>query len=608
MLLLHNNRPVHRDDLIRGVWHEPPRSASNVVQNYISRLRRVLDPRHPARSARGLLVSAHGGYALRSSTDSIDVAAFDQLLGRARRMRERGEPAGAVAALSEALALWRGAAFAGIRGPYVEAERDRLAELRLATVETRLEIELSLGHHAELVAEVTHLAAEHPLRERMQELLMLTLYGSGRQAEALAAFDIVRRRLIDELGVDPGPGLEETHRRVLSRDPDLPMAARETTTLVPPGRRPAQLPADIGDFTGRSGECARIVDQLGLERDGRDGYAGIKLVGVTGTGGVGKTALAVHAAHQVRRHYPDGQVFVQLGGTTDRPTPPHEILGRLLLDLGAGASDVPSDPLHRIAGYRSRIAGRRMLLVLDDARDAGQIRPLLPGTAGCAIVVTSRSSLADLDGMRCVPVPTMSDADAAELIRRVVGRDRVAAEPEAVAEIVRWCAGLPLALRIAAARLAGRPGWRITTLADLLRDETRRLDELSVGDLAVRDCIRRSLAVLGARTVRPEVDLEWVFWLVGSLDAAPVGPKVVAALADVPCAVIRPALEALVDAHLLESVAPERYRMNDLVRLFARSESGHVDECPRRACAVMANTRIRASALASVSSAGSSPP
>ena len=331
---------------------------------------------------------------------------------------------------------------------------------------------------------------------------------------------------------------------------------------------PAQLPADVADFTGRDVQVKRLCDLLsGAGASGDPGA--VRIAVVAGVGGLGKTSLAVHAAHRVRRRFPDGQLYVDLLGATPVPLPPGDVLARFLRDLGVDGRDIPVDEDERAARYRTTLAPRRMLVVLDNARDAAQVRPLLPGTASSAVLVTTRSRLPDLASTKLVDLNVLDDDEALELFIKVVGEERAAAEPEATAELLDACAGLPLAIRICAARLATRSGWTIAAMADRLRDVHRRLDEMRAGDLAVRASFQVSFASLPASTDARGIDPARAFCLLGLWQGPGISAAAAAALFGIPQYSAEDALEVLVDTHLLESTAPDRYNFHDLLRVYA---------------------------------------
>jgi tetratricopeptide (TPR) repeat protein len=350
-----------------------------------------------------------------------------------------------------------------------------------------------------------------------------------------------------------------------SGEPAEPRPARGARRAGP---SPAQLPADVADFTGRDEQVKRLGDLLsGTGASGDPGA--VRIAVVAGAGGLGKTSLAVHAAHRVRRRFPDGQLYVDLLGATAAPFPPADVLARFLRDLGVDGRDIPVDEDERAARYRTTLARRRMLVVLDNARDAAQVRPLLPGSASSAVLVTTRNRMPDLASTKLVDLHVLDDDEALQLFVKVVGEERVAAEPEATAELLDACAGLPLAIRICAARLVTRSGWTIRAMAGRLHDEHRRLDEMRAGDLAVRASFQVSFASLPPSTDKQGIDPARAFCLLGLWQGPSISYAAAAALFGVPEYSAQDALEVLVDTHLLESVAQDRYRFHDLLRVYA---------------------------------------
>ncbi|MCL3996527.1 AfsR/SARP family transcriptional regulator [Streptomyces lavenduligriseus] len=552
-LLMREGRTATTAELIDSLWGDkPPSSALAVVRTYASRLRKILDP--------GVLVSESGGYAMRAlPRDAVDLWVVRDLTEEAERARAAGDPGRARDTLDRALDLWDGEALAGVPGPYAEAQRTRLEEWRLQLLESRLDLDLEQGRHAEAVAELTALTAAHPLRERLRELLMLALYRSGRQAEALAVYADTRRLLRDELGVDPRPGLSDLQQRILQADPALSVPSAPVTGPAALPVVPAQLPATVSDFTGRTAFVEELRDVLA------SGAGEVMAVSsLTGIGGVGKTALAVQVAHRASDAFPDGQLYADLQGAGRHPVEPATVLGSFLRALGTPDTAIPDSAEERAALYRSLLRGRRVLVVLDNARDAAQVRPLLPGTPGCAALVTSRVRMPDLAGAHLVDLDVMSPEEALALFTRIVGEERVRADREAAMDVVAACGYLPLAIRIAAARLAARRTWTVSVLAAKLADERRRLDELQAGDLGVKATFELAYGQLGAAEAR-------AFRLLGLADGPDISLAAAAAVLDLPAEYAEDLLESLVDTSLLESAAPGRYHFHDLVRLFARA-------------------------------------
>ncbi|WP_158857605.1 AfsR/SARP family transcriptional regulator [Streptomyces sp. NRRL B-1347] len=576
MLLLREGRAVPMAELVDGLWgEEPPRTAHRTVLTYVSRLRTVLEPgRRPGESSH-VLVSVPGGYALRTEGIEVDSVRFE---------REAADRNGSVRTvydrLDRALGRWRGAPLAGVPGPWAQRERDRLEELRSTVREARFGHALDLGRHAQCLPELQAMVAEFPLRERLSELLMVALYRCGRQAEALAVHRAARQALRSELGIAPSASLTEVQRRILTADPRLMVPAEQaragggagpavTAPAPAPSVRPLpqQLPSDIADFTGR----AAAVDAIRAVLDG--GGAGqrraVTVCTVSGTAGVGKTAVAVHVAHALGEAFPDGRLHVDLGaGST--PADPASVLADFLAALGTPSDRIPLGLDQRAALYRTLLADRRVLLVLDNALDAEQIRPLLPGTAGCAVLVTCRSRDLALPGAHRFDLDVPSESEALALLAAIVGSARVAAEPEAARSLVEACGRLPLAVRIAASRLDGRPGRSIASLEQRLRDERARLDELRVGGLAVASAFRLGYEALPADAAR-------AFRLLALSDAPDLPLPVAAALLDADERTAEHLAETLVDAGMLESHAPDRYRYHDLLRLYARHGTEHSD-------------------------------
>ncbi|MFF3604150.1 BTAD domain-containing putative transcriptional regulator [Streptomyces sp. NPDC002463] len=552
-LLLRGGRTATAAELIDAIWGaEPPSQALAAVRTYASRLRKLLGPE--------TLLSKNGGYALRLSPGMLDLHAARDLVSESEQAQDRGDLRRARELLTQSLVLWAGEALTGLPGPYAETERVQLEEWRLQLLERRLDMDLQEGAHAEVVPELTTHTAAHPLRERLRELLMLALYRSGRQAEALAVYADTRRVLADELGIDPSPALQQLQERILTAEDSL-LAVPSSRPEPPPATpvRPSQLPATVPDFTGR----AALVRELGHTLTHADDPA-VAVAALAGIGGVGKTTLAVHVAHEVRPHFPDGQLYVDLQGAGPGPTDPPAVLGAFLRALGTPDSAIASDVAERAAQFRAALDGRRILVLLDNARDAAQVRPLLPGTPGCAALVTSRGRMADLPGTHLVDLDAMSPEEALLLFTRIAGKERISTERAAALEVVAACGFLPLAIRIAASRLAAHRTWTVTTLAAKLADEHRRLDELQAGDLAVKAAFELGYGQL-------EADQARAFRLLSLADGPDISLTAAAAVLDLAPHRTDDLLEALVDTSLLESASPGRYRYHNLVRLFARA-------------------------------------
>ncbi|MET8627821.1 BTAD domain-containing putative transcriptional regulator [Kitasatospora sp. NPDC004669] len=553
VLALRAGQVVTSEELARLVWGESaPASVGAVVRNHISRLRAGIGAAGP--DAAAVLVSRGGGYVLERAGLSVDAAEFERLAEVAERHRQCGEAPAAVDRYREALALWTGSALSGVPGPDAERQRERLAGQRLEALRNCLALELGLGEHARPVEELTALCAEHPLREGLRGLLMTALYRAGRQAEALEVYADARRVLAEDLGVEPGPELRRLHQRILCADPELSPPA---PTAPPAPEPPAQLPADVGDFTGRAAEVPAIANAL-TESSG----SAAPVVLVSGAIGVGKTTLAVRAARTVRAAFADGQLYAELNGGRGEPAEPADILAGFLRALGEPLEQIPEQLAERGNRFRALLAGRRVLIVLDGARDEEQVRPLLPGGSTCAVLVTARARLTGLAPALALPLGRLTPEESAQLLAAVAGHARLAAEPQAAATITAACGQLPLALRVAAAKLAARPAWSVTAFADRLADETRRLDELRLGELAVETELRQAHERLPA-------DLAGALPRLAALpDCSP--PEAAAALGVTESAATG-ILEGLVDAGLLDAPARGRYRVPGLTRLFAVS-------------------------------------
>ena len=477
-LLINAGQIVPADVLINEVWRDaPPAKAGNLISIYVLRLRRLMGDADST-----LLVTRAPGYQLRIAAGDSDAQLFETLVDQGRRALAAGDPATAASQLAEALALWRGSPLADVPAtPLVEAAAERLEDLRLDAGELRVTAELDCGNHAQVIPELRRLLADHSLREGLWLLLMRALDGAGWHAEALDAYGQARTAISEELGVDPGPELRQAYAGMLAKDTsDAPgsISAGTVAASVRPAEPvaataafvaqvPAQLPTDVADFTGRSEQVKHLCDILASA--GADDSGAVRIALVAGSGGLGKTSLAVHAAHRVRASFPDGQLYVDLLGATAHPLLPADVLARFLRDLGVSGRDIPADEDERAGRYRTVLAGRRVLVVLDNARDAAQVRPLLPGTAPCAVLITTRSRMPDLASSQLVDLNVLDDDEALVLFTKVVGDERATAEPEATAELLLACAGLPLAIRICAARLATRPGWTIRTMAGRLQ-------------------------------------------------------------------------------------------------------------------------------------------
>lgn len=564
LLAAQAGRVVPLEQLIDAVWGEdPPDQARAAVYTYISTLRRKL----AAADGAEVIVRTGGGYRLEAAFDQIDLHVFVRESAAARRARAEDELGRAVAHFEAALGLWRGAALGGAQGAWADNERARLEELRLAALEDRVDADLAMGRGEAIVVELTAAVAEQPLRERLRAQLMLALHQAGRQGDALECYQEGRRVLLDELGLEPGPVLRGAHEQVLRGEPETVVVVGEEP--VRGGRTPSQLPFDIADFTGRAVEVATLRRRLAEEATGS------RLCAIFGKPGAGKSTLAMHVAHRVREHFPDGQLYASLRGVRAVRPEPVEVLAAFLRALGVADSAIPGEPDERARLYRTMLADRRILVVLDDVADERQVRPLLPGGHTSAVLVTSRERLSALDGAAHLDLRVLADDEAVQLLDRVVGGDRVAAEPEAAREIVRLCGRLPLAVRIAGARLAARQRWQLSRLADRLQVQRRVLQELSIGDLEVRGSLALSYDGLPERE-------RMALRRLGLLDVSSFGGWVVAPLLGCDAFDAEDVVERLVDAQLLDVSTTDdsgalRYQIHDLTRAFAR-ERGEAEE------------------------------
>ncbi|MFI9552855.1 AfsR/SARP family transcriptional regulator [Nonomuraea endophytica] len=551
-LLLHEGRAITCDALIAAIWGQnPPLRALSTLRTYAYRLRKVLEP--------GMVVSAGSGYAMSVPEGALDVSVFEEKYAEAERARAEGDLARARTLLAAALGLWRGDAMDGTAGPYAEAQRDRLGDRRLNAQQARLELDIELGRATEAAADLAVLSAAHPLRESLSGLLMLALYRCGRQAEALEVFDRTRRLLAEELGIDPGSELRELHQRILTSDPELLPARPDLKSDPEPLPRVAQLPADLSDFTGRDEEVALLAEVL-KSGSGR----ATTVVSLSGKGGVGKTALAIHVAHLLSDAFPDGQLYIDLGGTGGRPVEPAAALREFLCALGHPELDVPEDPTQRAALFRSLMVNRRMLVILDNAVDDAQVRTLLPGTGGCAVLVTSRAKPAGLPTTRRVDLDVLEPRDAVRLFTRIVGERRAVTEPEAAEDAVVLCGYLPLAVRIAASRLLSRPLWTISSLVGRLADDRKRLSELRFGTMTVESTFQLGYERLGPAQAR-------AFRLLTNLTTTSFSLPVAAGALGLEVLDAEELVESLVDLGMLDSPSPSCYRFHELLWLYGRN-------------------------------------
>lgn len=608
-LLLEAGRIVSTDYLVDAIWDEdPPETARTQVQICVSRLRKSLASTDVA------LVTSSPGYLLRVDREQVDVHLCDLMVGRADEAAAQGRGAEAVALLRRAAGLWRGPALSGLTSPLLDPKAARLEENRVSVVESYLELELELGRHDRLIGEIDGLVRQYPLRERLRGQLMLALYRSGRQAEALEVYRQGRELLIDELGLEPGKELRALEAAILAGEalsapgadpghgtpersapvsapapapapaPDTAAAEPERPSGAPPElreARPRQLPADTADFVGREEWISSV--ETTLTRPGNQGRA-VGVAVIVGRPGVGKSSLATHIAHRLAdTHFPDGQLYCDLRGSRDDPLDSSEVLARFLRALGIPGQTIPEHRDERAEMYRSLLSDRRVLVVLDDAAGERQVTDLLPGGSGCALVVTSRSRLTGVPGANLIELDVLPEEQALDLLRRVVGPERMAAEPAAAAALLRTVGRLPLALRIVAARLAARRHWSLASMVNRLADERHRLDELSHGDLTVRASLSLSYDGMDA-------DIRRALRLFALADGPSQPGWIAGALLDDHRRYPSDLLEPLVDVQMLDVTGFDaggepRYRFHDVIRLFARERLAAEEAEPERTAA-----------------------
>ncbi|MFI7673712.1 BTAD domain-containing putative transcriptional regulator [Actinophytocola sp. NPDC049390] len=569
-LLLNAGRLTSTDRLVDALWDDPPSTARPQLHNVISNIRRRL------RAATGgdgeLIVTRPAGYELHLGTHGLDLVRFRDLVAQGRQAGSGGDHGRAAELFAGALALWRGPALADVADDLAATTRALLGEERVSAAEARLEAQVALGRYDDVLHELEPVLADHPYRERLHEIRMAALAASGRRADALAAYRKLYRLFSDDLGVEPGPALRDLEQRILRGEPPAP-APRPVTV-------PRQLPASSPILTGRD----ELIDEIAADLARADQAAGQVRV-LVGPGGVGKTSLALAAARRADHAFPDGQLYADLRGAQNAPADPHAVVGRFLRTLGVRGAEVPDDRDERIALYRSHLAGRRVLVVLDDAAGEEQVRPLLPATPGSQALVTSRRRLDALLGATRWSVPVLAPGDAVALLAAVIGEQRVGGAPEAAEAVVELCGRLPLAVCVAAARLAVHPEWTLEEFRGRLADQVGRLDELSVGDLDVRASIELSYQALDEplRVLLRRLGLlltpDWPTWVAQELVGEPSTARV------------ERMLERLVETHLLEplgrdAVGQYRYRLHDLIHAFAAERAEAEDPADERAEAV----------------------
>ncbi|GHC84239.1 SARP family transcriptional regulator [Nocardiopsis terrae] len=574
--LVELERVVSIDQLIDLIWeYDPPNTARTQVQICVSLLRRLLAPT-------GAEIATHApGYQLVVEPWRVDAHVQRNLANEAAALLKEGRREEAADRYRAAAALWTGPTLNGLGSGPLRARAAQLDEERISLIESRLEIELDLGRHRQVIGEIGALVEEYPLRERLRAQLMLALYRSGRQADALNAYRVGRELLVEELGLEPGEELRDLESAVLSADPALraPETWREKTLTMaghPSAGRsvPRQLPSDTSDFIGRKHVITDLRNAL-LEGEAAN------VAVLMGRPGVGKSATAVRVAHLLAdEHYPDGQLYCDLRATRGTPVSATTALSRFLRALGVPAQAIPEDVDERAAIYRELLATRRMLVVLDDAALESQLLPLLPAGPGCGVVITSRYFLTGLPGATSIQVENLTDEASIALLSQVLGADRVSAEPEAARALVRAVGHLPLALRIVSARLAARPRWGLTAMVERLADERHRLDELAHGDMTVRASLSLSHEGIDPLAAR-------AFRLLGALEGPTVPMWAAAALLDDSRPFPTDLVEPLVNAHMIDIIGVDSanepvYRFHELVRDYAREQLARQDVVHRR--------------------------
>jgi DNA-binding SARP family transcriptional activator len=564
-LAAHANQPVSLDALAEVVWDgAPPPGSIATLRTHLARLRRCLGPRIARR-----IVTRVPGYAIELGDDELDLLAFENHCRRAGAALRCADNAQASASGALALSLSRGEPLSDVPSQLLrDSLVPQLERQRVQVTEDWIEAELRLGRHEPVLEQLRYLTARYPLRERFHAQLMLALAHSGRRAEALTAYQDARTTLVAELGVEPGRELRTLHERMLAGDEEPPDAPRsgQAPARSPATEVPRQLPAAAGHFTGRDAELAWLTG-LAPCCDPQAAAGGtVVITAIDGMAGIGKTALAVHAAHRVSDRFPDGQLFVDLHGYTKGhpPREPGDALGMLLRALQVPAQRIPEDTQERAALYRQRLAGTKTLVLLDNAADEAQVRPLLPAEPGCLVLVTSRRRLKGLDDARSVSLDLLTPRDAVALLHAVAGPGRVPADDPLLDEIAHRCGRLPLALRIAGALLRHRPAWNPDHLTALLRDEHRRVSALSDGERDLATVLDLSYTGLSGRH-------RLLLRRLGLVPGPDADAYAAAALLDTDPDTATGLLEDLADHNLLIAHAPGRYRLHDLIRAHART-------------------------------------
>lgn len=572
LLLMRRNTLVQTSELIDELWeNDPPASAMTTLQTYIYKLRKILT----ARDSEDILLTRPGGYTLAVPDSCTDLHQFEVEADDGKALLKKGEPAAAADVLKRALGRWRGSALVDVvPGGLLSSYVTRLEELRERTLDLRIEADLRLGRHQELISELKSLVLSRPLHENVHASLMIALHRSGRRHEALEVYQTLRRSMIDNLGLEPGQELRSLHQALLSEgtvgEPYEPRrrpapAEQQHRTTAPrpePGKPaappapgptphppqgipvPAQLPADLTDFTGRRSVVGRAPAVLAGDEEHARPRTATPVAVISGMPGVGKTALAVHLSHTVRPLFQDGQLYADLRGSTGAGCGPADVLHGFLRALGTAPGDIPADLDERSKLFRSTTVGRRLLILLDDVSSLAELRPLLPGDPQCAVVITSRRRLHGLDGAWNIDLDAMDTAEGSELLSRIIGIPRIGRERHAAEQLVETVGGLPLAVRCIGGRLNGSPGLTLSGLALQLSCSDKLLDELRLGDLDVRSRYDRSYEGLG-RVERS------VFRLLSILPSSQFTADSVVELLGSDSRTVERQLERFVDSHLI---------------------------------------------------------
>jgi DNA-binding SARP family transcriptional activator/tetratricopeptide (TPR) repeat protein len=571
ILLWRLGEPISTDALVDLVWGgNPPDRALTSLYAYVSRLRKVL--KRATGEDRAWLRRRSGYYALDADLGTVDLHQFRELRGQARAAVDHDDDARAAVLLHEAEKLWRGTPLAGLSGTWAERVRKRLEEERLGVIRDRIKTELRLGRHAVLVGEISELAVQHPFDQELVEHLMVVLYRCGRQAEALETYRRTHHHLVSEVGSEPRSSLRALHQRMLAGDPALDQA------LAPAVRRearPNSLPRDIPHFTGRAAE----LDELFGLIDAESGHGAVTVVAINGMTGVGKSTLAIHAAHLLGDRYPDRfYLHLHTHDPIEDPIDPAAGLGTLLRTLGVPPEGIPGTLEERATLWRTRLANRRALILLDDADDPDQIRPLLPGSPGCLVLITCRRRMIGLPGVFWLSLGTMQQDEAVSLFACIVGAER-AYDHAAIAEVVRMCGYLPLAIQLAGGRLRHHPGWSITDLASRFSGGQHRLSEISGWDHEIASSLELSYRYLMSAHKK-------LFRQLALHPGTEFSVHAAAAAGNVSLAATEQALDSLLDHYLLEERGPGRYAFHDLIREYAYALSLREDSEPDRRRAV----------------------